>query len=227
MGVWSGATDNWDTGIDFLIGTTGSGFAGVYHENGQSGWLGPTGFYRFDLRSLPERNESKTWDSVYVWAALSYLNQTMSFSMLAQPGACAERSTSVLAPPLDRRYLLELLAVPEGVPEAPPVGTVWELPLQGTFSLEMPTYRTANGLEGYRFAFTMTAAIPGPGDFDNNGRVDLLDHTVFADCLTGPDTQPTPTSVTAEECLETFDFDADTDVDSEDFAQFQRLRSGD
>ncbi len=91
---------------------------------------------------------------MYVWAAPTYTGDLMYFSMAAD---------TLFEPPSDRRYLLELLGIPEGMVGAPPVGTVWELPLGGTtFTLELPTYRTIDGLESYRFAFTITAVIPEP-----------------------------------------------------------------
>ena len=74
-------------------------------------------------------------------------------------------SDSLYPPPRDRRYLLELLQVPEGLEGSPPEGTVWELPLDELFTLKLPTHRTTNGLEGYQFALTFTAVVPEPGTF--------------------------------------------------------------
>ncbi|MCK4658255.1 MAG: hypothetical protein KAV82_01930 [Phycisphaerae bacterium] len=62
--------------------------------------------------------------------------------------------------------------------------------------------------------------LPTPGDFDGDGDVDLADYAVFADCMAGPGAAPSPASVTAQQCLGTFDFDIDLDVDLEDFASF-------
>jgi hypothetical protein len=66
------------------------------------------------------------------------------------------------------------------------------------------------------------------GDFDYDGDVDLSDFTVFADCMAGPATTPTPTPpVTAADCLDAFDFDADADVDIGDFAELLVVFTGD
>ncbi len=156
MGAWSGATDNFDLGLDTELATYGApGYAGVYHLKYADGWMGPTAFFFNDLRAPLAPDESKTWDSIYVWADPIYSSELMPFSMEAD---------DVNPPPADRRYRLELLAVPSGVIGAPPVGTVWELPLGQGFTLLLPTWRSYTGLDTYRFAFTITAA-PEPGTF--------------------------------------------------------------
>ncbi|MBN2563245.1 MAG: PEP-CTERM sorting domain-containing protein [Phycisphaerae bacterium] len=154
LGVRSDATDGWDAELDYLIGTAGTGFAGVYHEYDPEGWLGDTGFYRTDYRSLLAPDEGMSWESLYVWADPSYPEEeeSMYFSMV---------SDSTYPPPPDRRYLLHLVSVPDGVSGAPDEGTVWELLLDEVLTLDLPTYRTTNGLDGYRFSFTITA-VPEP-----------------------------------------------------------------
>jgi len=168
LGVWSSANDNYDAGIDVAVTPGGSGFAGVYHQNTPTGWKGPTGFYHTDIRALPAPLEGKTWDPLYVWAYPSYASASMYFSMQARYTLCdGEPQSRAAYPPANRHYLLELVGVPAGVVGAPPVGTVWEVPVGPTFTLTLPTYRTTNGLEGYRFAFTMTesSAIPGVSEW--------------------------------------------------------------
>ena len=59
----------------------------------------------------------------------------------------------------------------------------------------------------------------GPGDFDCDGDVDLVDFAAWPDCMTGPDAGPVPTG------CEAVDFDMDDDVDLPDFAAFQALRT--
>ena len=138
----------------------------------------------------------------------------MFFSMeAAQASACPEeRGVFADLPPSDRRYFLELVAVPL-VAGAPPVGTVWEIPVGSLFTLELPTYRTEEGLEGYQFAFTMTRDITLPGDFDHDGDQDLDDFNAFEQCFTGPGVPPAP------DC-EPGDFDGDGDIDCLDWDQF-------
>lgn len=165
--------------MDLLISSSSVGSAGSFHEYDPPAWHGSTGFYRTDFRSLPMRKESRTWDSIYVWAGPSYSQDTMYFSMLAGSTLCEKQAPSAATPPSDRRYLLKLMGVPDGVIGAPPVGTIWELPLTGLFSLGLPTYRTTNGLEGYRFAFTMT-----------NQRQPFLVIPTTKDRSTGPSTRP-------------------------------------
>jgi MYXO-CTERM domain-containing protein len=79
---------------------------------------------------------------------------TMYFSMEGDP---------YYPPPGDRTYNLRLLAVPDGIVGAPPAGTTWEVPPQGPFNIELPTFRTKNGLQGYRFSFMIGPATPEPG----------------------------------------------------------------
>ena len=60
----------------------------------------------------------------------------------------------------------------------------------------------------------------GIGDFTCNREVDLNDYASWMDCMTGPDGGPH-----ADGC-EAFDFDADSDVDLQDFAGMQGLLGG-
>ncbi len=65
---------------------------------------------------------------------------------------------------------------------------------------------------------------PCVGDFDCDGNINLDDYAAFADCMAGPGQTPDPTPpALPEQCLETFDFDFDNDVDAADFAEFQLL----
>lgn len=62
------------------------------------------------------------------------------------------------------------------------------------------------------------------GDVNNDGLVDLADYSSFEDCLAGPAMSPDPIGVlTSEECMATYDFDLDGDIDGKDFAALQVL----
>lgn len=58
-----------------------------------------------------------------------------------------------------------------------------------------------------------------PGDFDQDGDVDLVDSSEFVTCLSGPWQAP-GFVLPSQPCRDAFDFNADTDVDLEDFAAF-------
>ena len=61
------------------------------------------------------------------------------------------------------------------------------------------------------------------GDADRNGEVDLPDYSTFSACMFGPGVAPAPVlPQTPQQCIEDFDCDNDGDVDSADFAAFQR-----
>lgn len=62
--------------------------------------------------------------------------------------------------------------------------------------------------------FSYLGPLPGPGDFDADGDVDLADFAAWNACMTGPDG-----GLPAGACA-AFDFDADGDVDLADFAAF-------
>lgn len=64
-------------------------------------------------------------------------------------------------PPANWQYTLELLYVPPGISGAPPVGTTWDVPLDRTFTVSVPTFASHDGLLGYRFAFSVYA-VPEP-----------------------------------------------------------------
>ncbi|MBU0717317.1 MAG: FG-GAP repeat protein, partial [Planctomycetes bacterium] len=59
------------------------------------------------------------------------------------------------------------------------------------------------------------------GDFNRDGLIDLNDLPGFADCATDPGNTPHPVQATVVRCLETFDFDRDTDVDLHDYLAFE------
>ena len=57
-----------------------------------------------------------------------------------------------------------------------------------------------------------------PCDANRDGEVDVADYAVFNDCLTGPNTTPTPVQATVGKGLGVFDFEGDGDVDAIDYA---------
>ncbi len=59
------------------------------------------------------------------------------------------------------------------------------------------------------------------GDTDDDGDLDLVDYSVFANCVGGPGTAPP-----SGECVRCFDYDGDGDVDARDVATFQRWFTG-
>jgi len=62
---------------------------------------------------------------------------------------------------------------------------------------------------------------PVPGDFNDDGEVDLTDYALFADCMAGPDVTTPPEGCSADQFSDT-DLDNDEDVDLGDFGLFQR-----
>ena len=60
----------------------------------------------------------------------------------------------------------------------------------------------------------------GIGDFTCDREVDLDDYAAWTDCMTGPDGGPN------DDGCEAFDFDADDDVDLQDFAGMQGVLGG-
>ena len=62
------------------------------------------------------------------------------------------------------------------------------------------------------------------GDFDGDGNISANDFHALPDCLAGPSQTPNPGDPTSPaDCLRTFDFDFDDDVDLRDFSAFQLL----
>ncbi|MCP4251746.1 MAG: hypothetical protein GY778_32340 [bacterium] len=76
--------------------------------------------------------------------------------------------------------------------------------------------------------YSLLAGMPLPGDVDNDGDVDLDDYTICADCLAGPGNPPSPSlpGVTAQDCLDAFDYEPDGDVDLANFAYLAAAFTG-
>ena len=129
------------------------GYAAVYHAYDPPDWTGPPGFYRFDYRAPMAPEEAKVFTPIHLWADPDqYVGETMSLSIQGDVGSL---------PPAERSYTLELLYVPDGVVGAPAVGTTWDVPYEGLAVVEVPTFATYDGLEGYQFAFTIEP-VPEP-----------------------------------------------------------------
>ncbi len=130
------------------------GYAGIYHEHDPPPWEGPTGFYYSDHRGEMKPEDKKEFEAIFVWANTTYQQETMFFTIQNNP---------LLPAPDDRAYILELVTLPKGIGEgAPPEGTTWNVPLGNFLTIELPTFGTRNGLEGYEFSFTITEVIPEP-----------------------------------------------------------------
>ena len=127
-------------------------YAATYHDcSTEPTWDGPTGFFDTDMRSPIGAGQSKTW-TIYVWAAPS-LPSDASFVGI-------DFGYNIGTLPTDISFTLALRAKPVGVTGGPATGTVWDLSRQ-PYGVNLPVYRTSNGLDGYVFDFTATA-IPEP-----------------------------------------------------------------
>jgi hypothetical protein len=133
---------------DVLILPGYKSYVATYYDGSGTG-TGPSGFYCADRRSpislIP--GESKTW-RLYLWAVpdneLTYL--PLEWGLPNMPAF---------------RYSLTLISKPAEVMDAPPVGNVWNLPNYSNSFIDLPIFRTDNGLEGYVFDLTATA-VPEP-----------------------------------------------------------------
>lgn len=103
--------------------------------------------------------------------------------------------------------------------------TFGAVPTDGIMSMNDGGVVAANSPTNYAGATGSVDASGGsvPGDFDDDGDVDLVDFEQYVDCHAGPGAAPAPTAggVTSQDCIDAFDRDADTDVDSGDFQEFQ------
>ncbi|HPP76121.1 MAG TPA: PEP-CTERM sorting domain-containing protein [Armatimonadota bacterium] len=120
---------------------------GVYHVQGQDGWLGETGFYSIDYRSPLMPGETKSW-TFYIWAlpgtAASDMRLVGGFSNHDVPNL---------------HIVLEYIQKPAGVTGGPAVGTTWTYP--EIVNVLLPFYSTSDGLTGHGFRLTLTA-VPEP-----------------------------------------------------------------
>ena len=149
------ASDNYDLG-DYQIetdGITSAIYAATYH-NTDDGWLGTTDFYCKDARLLPTQvGDSKTWN-IYVWATpnVSDIYTTIYAScFMIMPEYMPDNYS----------FTLKLVAKPDSVLDGQSLGQYWNLSDPRGVSLELPIYRTDNGLTGYKFEFSATV-IPEP-----------------------------------------------------------------
>ena len=149
-------SDGWAP-VDRVI-SSGQGQVGTYHGSNIEGstWAGPLGFYWYDYRApiTLTAGQSKTW-TMYVWADSKFPMEAtyMEFGW-------AYRSPDYS--PLNYfHFTVTLKFKPDGITGGPAAGTVWDLSLHPSSWVDLPVFRTANGLEGYVFDFTATA-VPEP-----------------------------------------------------------------
>lgn len=156
VGVDQEATDGYDTFHDFIDNVEDVGYAGIFHQYDPPGWKGPSEFYRTDIREPLASDESMTWEPIHVWAdpELFEGGETMAFTIWADPGGTV---------PNNRVYAVELLAVPDGIENAPEIGSTWNIVGQDPLTIEMPTFMSDNGFAGYQFAFHVSSIVPEPG----------------------------------------------------------------
>ncbi|MCH7924104.1 MAG: hypothetical protein IIC51_01080 [Planctomycetes bacterium] len=70
----------------------------------------------------------------------------------------------------------------------------------------------------------LIAIEPVPGDFSGDCNTNLTDYVSFFDCAAGPGLLPDPPApITSQQCLDTFDFDHDNDVDLHDLGGFANV----
>ncbi|MCH7814245.1 MAG: hypothetical protein IID40_09520 [Planctomycetes bacterium] len=67
--------------------------------------------------------------------------------------------------------------------------------------------------------------VPLPGDFDDDGDVDLIDHATFFECMNGPEATNPPAPCDPAD-FDAADLDADNDVDLADYAAFSENFTG-
>jgi len=127
-------------------------YVATYHSSTTAGgtWTGPPGFYGIDYRApiplIP--GQSKTW-TMYVWAVPLW------------PWNIRFAWSHYFTFPDEFYFTLTLKSKPAGIIGGPIAGTVWDLSAQPNAGIQLPIFRTANGLEGYVFDFTATV-IPEP-----------------------------------------------------------------
>lgn len=153
------ASDNYDSFFDKSIyNDTPAIYAATYHDKDVDGWNGPAGFYQRDVRSpVPlQEGQSKNWQ-IYVWATpdVPITYNTIDIG-------CSSVMPNPIYWPEDLNFNLTLKAKPQGITGGPDVGTTWELlPHPHGVGIQLPMYRTDNGLTGYQFELTATA-VPEP-----------------------------------------------------------------
>ena len=107
-----------------------------------------------------------------------------------------------------------------------------DLPNNGRYQWHLPRRLSASSTCHLRYTlgtadvvtpqpFTIQAGLPF-GDYDGDGRVNLVDFHYLPDCLSGPRDAPGFAAPSAP-CRSAFDFEPDGDVDLADFAAFQAV----
>lgn len=152
------ASDNYDPLNDKLIcDITPAVNLATYHDKDVDGWNGPTGFYQRDVRSpVPlQEGQTKSW-LIYIWAT-----PDMPVTCNTIDVVCFSLIPNPIYWPEDLGFNLTLKAKPQGIVDGPNTGTTWELGLSHGAILQLPMYRTNNGLTGYQFELTATV-VPEP-----------------------------------------------------------------
>ncbi len=127
-------------------------YVASYHQQGNAGWAGPSGFYSHDFRaSLTQAaSTSQTW-RLFAWCDPLAPLDLEAFRVAFGP----------FAVPADYTLSVTLVAVPADVSGAPDPGTRFRWPWGTFLYVDLPVYRTDNGLDGYVFDLTATV-VPEP-----------------------------------------------------------------
>ncbi len=151
FGVWRTATDGFDAWDSVSYPSSGGmTHVGAYHSPDEDGWEGPAAFYGGDFRApLTQYGESRTW-RIWLW------------NDPALPAESVEQRILTGGDPVPSHLVtLTLAAKPAGVTGGPPVGTTWDLISNLRVEFYLPTFRTADGKQGYLLELTATL-VPEP-----------------------------------------------------------------
>ena len=151
IGVFPQATDGYDGESRIASWSIPTTYAAVFHDEESNGWNGAAGLYREDYVGPLASGQTKTWQ-IYVWS-------TPDMPADYEAASLVMNRMDAIALTNDFQFQLRLLSKPESVSGGPDVGTVWNLDSPTPdLQVSFPTYRTDNGLAGYHFELSATAA---------------------------------------------------------------------
>jgi hypothetical protein len=128
----------------------------IRHQQSVDGWNAPTGWYAHDFRGELPVGASKVFADIYIWSNPAFTGTDIPLKWYWYTGQ---------PDPENWTFNLQLIDIPDDISYNGPMS--WNLTPCRTKTapqllVNLPTYHTTDGMQGYRLRVTAVHAVPEP-----------------------------------------------------------------